>query len=40
MPSRAGSNSRGGLPAFTRVLPSDKRTVLLPDFSGETKMSC
>jgi len=33
-PSRAGSNSRGGLPGFTRVLPSDKRTVVMPDFSG------
>lgn len=33
-PSHAGMNSRGGLPGFIRVMPSDKRTVVVPDYSG------
>jgi hypothetical protein len=27
-------NQRGGLPGFIRVLPSDGRTLVLPDYSG------
>lgn len=33
-PSHAGMNARSGLPGFTRVQPSDGRTVVLPDYSG------
>lgn len=33
-PSHAGSNARGGLPGFVRVKPSDGRTVVVPDYSG------
>ena len=33
-PSHAGMNSRGGLPGFVRVMPSDRRTVIVPDYSG------
>ena len=33
-PSHLGMNHRGGLPGFIRVRPSDGRTVVLPDFSG------
>lgn len=33
-PSHAGMNSRSGLPGFIRVMPSDKRTVVVPDYSG------
>ncbi|KEF51690.1 uncharacterized protein A1O9_12325 [Exophiala aquamarina CBS 119918] len=33
-PSHAGMNARSGLPGFTRVRPSDGRTVVLPDYSG------
>ncbi|GFF57997.1 conserved hypothetical protein [Aspergillus udagawae] len=38
-PSHAGMNSRGGLPGFIRVKPSDRRTVVLPDYSGNRFMS-
>ncbi|KAL4975812.1 hypothetical protein BDW66DRAFT_151543 [Aspergillus desertorum] len=31
-PSHAGMNARSGLPGFIRVLPSDGRTVVLPDY--------
>jgi hypothetical protein len=34
-PSHVGMNHRGGLPGFVRVRPTDKRTVVLPDFSGQ-----
>ena len=34
LPSHLGMNHRGGLPGFIRVRPSDGRTVVLPDFSG------
>lgn len=33
-PSHAGMNSRGGLPGFVRVKPSDGKTVVIPDYSG------
>ncbi|GAD93153.1 oxidoreductase, FAD-binding, putative [Paecilomyces variotii No. 5] len=33
-PSHSGMNARGGLPGFIRVRPSDGRTVVLPDYSG------
>lgn len=38
-PSHAGMNARGGLPGFVRVLPSDGRSVVLPDYSGNRFMS-
>lgn len=38
-PSHAGMNARGGLPGFIRVLPSDGRSVVLPDYSGNRFMS-
>lgn len=38
-PSHTGMNARGGLPGFTRVSPSDGRTVVLPDYSGNRFMS-
>ncbi|KAL3447307.1 hypothetical protein BJX65DRAFT_318197 [Aspergillus insuetus] len=38
-PSHAGMNARGGLPGFIRVSPSDGRTVVLPDYSGNRFMS-
>ncbi|KAL5359462.1 hypothetical protein BJX96DRAFT_58390 [Aspergillus floccosus] len=38
-PSHAGMNSRGGLPGFIRVKPSDRRTIVLPDYSGNRFMS-
>lgn len=33
-PPHAGMNSRAGLPGFIRVKPSDGRTVVVPDYSG------
>ena len=33
-PSHVGTNARGGRPGFVRVLPSDGRTIVLPDYSG------
>lgn len=33
-PSHVGMNQRGGRAGFIRVVPSDGRTVVLPDFSG------
>lgn len=33
-PSHLGMNQRGGPPGFIRVSPSDKRTIVMPDFSG------
>ncbi|KAI0344408.1 hypothetical protein BDW22DRAFT_1371479 [Trametopsis cervina] len=33
-PSHVGQNQRGGRPGFIRVKPSDGRTIVLPDFSG------
>jgi len=33
-PSHLGMNQRGGRPGFVRVMPSDGRTVILPDYSG------
>ncbi|KAL3475782.1 hypothetical protein BJX99DRAFT_270922 [Aspergillus californicus] len=38
-PSHAGMNARGGLPGFIRVSPSDGRSVVLPDYSGNRFMS-
>ncbi|KAI0070491.1 hypothetical protein K474DRAFT_1713283 [Panus rudis PR-1116 ss-1] len=38
-PSHAGQNQRGGRPGFIRVRPSDGRTVVLPDFSGNRHMT-
>jgi NAD(P)H-flavin reductase len=38
-PSHAGMNARGGLPGFMRVRPSDSRTVVLPDYSGNQNLS-
>ncbi|KAK6996999.1 putative PNPOx domain-containing protein [Favolaschia claudopus] len=38
-PSHLGMNQRGGRPGFMRVVPSDGRTVVLPDFSGNRFMT-
>ncbi|KAK0457547.1 uncharacterized protein EV420DRAFT_502383 [Desarmillaria tabescens] len=38
-PSHVGMNIRGGRPGFIRVRPSDKRTLVLPDFSGNRIMT-
>ncbi|GLA03050.1 hypothetical protein AnigIFM60653_002646 [Aspergillus niger] len=38
-PSHAGMNSRGGFPGFLRVRPSDRRSIVLPDYSGNRFMS-
>ncbi|KAL3467062.1 hypothetical protein BJX64DRAFT_283790 [Aspergillus heterothallicus] len=38
-PSHAGMNARGGLPGFIRVSPSNGRTIVLPDYSGNRFMS-
>ena len=38
-PPHAGMNARSGLPGFIRVSPSDGRTVVLPDYSGNRFMS-
>lgn len=38
-PSHVGMNIRGGRPGFVRVRPSDKRTLVLPDFSGNRFMT-
>ncbi|KAJ5324649.1 hypothetical protein N7476_003249 [Penicillium atrosanguineum] len=38
-PSHAGMNARGGLPGFIRVRPSDGRTVVIPDYSGNRFVS-
>jgi hypothetical protein len=32
-PSHVGTNARGGLPGFVRIR-SDRRTVVVPDYSG------
>jgi ferredoxin-NADP reductase len=38
-PSHAGMNARSGLPGFLRVSPSDGRTIVLPDYSGNRFVS-
>ncbi|KAF7376638.1 putative PNPOx domain-containing protein [Mycena sanguinolenta] len=38
-PSHLGMNHRGGRPGFVRVVPSDGRTVVIPDFSGNRFMT-
>ncbi|KAL4764810.1 putative oxidoreductase, FAD-binding [Aspergillus foveolatus] len=38
-PSHTGMNARSGLPGFIRVRPSDCRTVVLPDYSGNRFLS-
>ncbi|KAG6832531.1 hypothetical protein H0H92_000160 [Tricholoma furcatifolium] len=38
-PSHLGMNQRGGRKGFIRVSPSDGRTVVLPDFSGNRFMT-
>ncbi|KAI0070493.1 hypothetical protein K474DRAFT_790053 [Panus rudis PR-1116 ss-1] len=38
-PSHAGQNQRGGRQGYIRVRPSDGRTVVLPDLSGNRHMS-
>ncbi|KAH8819357.1 hypothetical protein F5884DRAFT_839420 [Xylogone sp. PMI_703] len=38
-PSHAGMNARGGLPGFIRVSPTDGRTVVVPEFSGNRFVS-
>ncbi|TFY77799.1 hypothetical protein EWM64_g6218, partial [Hericium alpestre] len=38
-PSHMGMNQRGGRPGFVRVSPSDGRTIILPDFSGNRLLS-
>ncbi|CAA7271302.1 unnamed protein product [Cyclocybe aegerita] len=38
-PSHVGMNHRGGRPGFIRVKPSDGRTVILPDYSGNRIMT-
>lgn len=37
-PSHVGLNHRGGRPGFVRVLPSNGRTIVIPDFSGQLVM--
>ncbi|KAJ5259629.1 hypothetical protein N7478_012610 [Penicillium angulare] len=37
--SHAGMNARSGLPGFMRVRPSDCRTIVLPDYSGNRFLS-
>ncbi|KAJ5088912.1 hypothetical protein N7456_012528 [Penicillium angulare] len=37
--SHAGMNARSGLPGFIRVRPSDYRTIVLPDYSGNRFLS-
>ena len=34
-PSHVGMNARSGRPGLVRVRPSDGRTLVLPDYSGE-----
>ncbi|KAJ5753558.1 uncharacterized protein N7511_007711 [Penicillium nucicola] len=38
-PPHAGMNARSGLPGFIRVSPSDGRTVIIPDYSGNRFVS-
>ncbi|RAQ63116.1 oxidoreductase [Aspergillus flavus] len=38
-PPHVGMNARSGLPGFIRVSPSDGRTVVVPDYSGNRFMS-
>ncbi|KAJ6625412.1 hypothetical protein B0H10DRAFT_2161916 [Mycena sp. CBHHK59/15] len=38
-PSHLGMNQRGGRAGFIRVVPSDGRTVVIPDFSGNRFMT-
>ncbi|KAK7029443.1 hypothetical protein VNI00_014577 [Paramarasmius palmivorus] len=38
-PSHVGMNQRGGRPGFVRVSSKDKRTVILPDYSGNRIMT-
>ncbi|KAG5643726.1 hypothetical protein DXG03_009716 [Asterophora parasitica] len=38
-PSHLGMNQRGGRKGFIRVMPSDGRTIVLPDFSGNRFMT-
>ncbi|KDQ51250.1 hypothetical protein JAAARDRAFT_140537 [Jaapia argillacea MUCL 33604] len=38
-PSHVGMNQRAGRPGFIRVRPSDGRTVVLPDYSGNRIMT-
>ncbi|KAJ7592954.1 hypothetical protein C8J56DRAFT_779465 [Mycena floridula] len=38
-PSHLGMNQRGGRRGFIRVLPSDGRSIILPDFSGNRFMT-
>lgn len=38
-PSHAGMNARSGLPGFVRVSPSDGRTIVIPDYSGNRFVS-
>ncbi|KAI0258193.1 hypothetical protein BC834DRAFT_836174 [Gloeopeniophorella convolvens] len=38
-PSHVGMNHRGGRPGFVRVRPTDGRTIILPDFSGNRILS-
>ncbi|KAH8827098.1 hypothetical protein DL96DRAFT_1464965 [Flagelloscypha sp. PMI_526] len=38
-PSHLGMNQRGGRPGFIRVSPTDRKTVYLPDFSGNRIMT-
>ncbi|KAL0946396.1 hypothetical protein HGRIS_012623 [Hohenbuehelia grisea] len=38
-PSHVGMNQRGGHQGFVRVVPSDGRTVVLPDYSGNRLMT-
>lgn len=38
-PSHVGMNVRSGNPGFVRVLPSDARTLVIPDYSGNRIMT-
>ncbi|THG96690.1 hypothetical protein EW026_g5186 [Hermanssonia centrifuga] len=38
-PSHVGHNTRGGRRGFMRVMPSDGKTIILPDYSGDRLMT-
>lgn len=38
-PSHAGMNARSGLPGFIRISPSDGRSIVMPEYSGNRFMS-
>ena len=38
-PSHVATNHRGGRPGFMRVRPSDRRTLVLPNYAGNNQYS-